>query len=398
MSDSTGSYRPGRHLVQVPGPTNVPRAVLEAMAAPTMDHRSAEFAELTFGILEDVRGVFGTEQPVILYAGSGTGGWEAALVNTLSPGDKVLAIEVGQFATLWANLAAQMGLDVERVATDWRSPVDAAALGERLAADPGHEIKAVLVVHNETSTGVTSDIAAVRRALDETGHPAMLFVDAVSSLGSIDYRHDEWGVDVTIAGSQKGLMLPPGMALNALSERALAESKRATLPRAYWEWNAILEANSRGFFPATPPTNLLYGLRCALDLLEAEGLPAVFARHERFGRATRAAVEAWGLELQCADPSSYSPTVTAVRVPEGHKEEEFRAIVLGGWQMDLGAGLGQLAGKVFRIGHLGDFDDLSLVSVLAGIELGLGRSHIPHKGGGVSAALEVLASAPRPAQ
>ncbi|HUZ20009.1 MAG TPA: aminotransferase class V-fold PLP-dependent enzyme [Acidimicrobiales bacterium] len=390
MSDVASGYRPGRHLVQVPGPTNVPERVLRAMAAPTLDHRGPQFAALMRGLFADVKKVFHTGQPVVMYPGSGTGAWEAALVNTLSAGDAVLAFEVGHFASLWAKMATQLGLEVDLVPTDWRSGADAAELEERLRRDEGHRIKAVLITHNETSTGATTSIADVRAAIDRAGHPAMLFVDAVSSLASIDYRHDEWGVDVTIAGSQKGLMLPPGLCFNAVSERALLASKTAGLPRAYWEWGPILEQNAQGFFPYTPPTNLFLGLREALDMLFEEGLDAVFLRHQRHGAATRAAVAAWGLELQCQDPPSYSPTVTAVVMPEGQREEAFRQVVLERYAMSLGAGLSKLAGRVFRIGHLGDFDDLTLVGTLAGVELGLELAGVPHQRGGVAAALEAL--------
>lgn len=393
MSDSPRTYKPGRHLLQVPGPTNVPGAVLEAISRPTLDHRGPEFAELTLSVLESLGRIFKTSQPVVSYPGSGTGAWEACLVNTLSPGDKVLAVETGQFAYLWAQMATQLGLEVEKIPTDWRHPVDVEALEARLADDSAHEIQAVLITHNETSTGTTSDIHAIRRALDATGHPALLFVDAVSSVGSIDYRHDEWGVDVTVAGSQKGMMMPPGMSFNAVSEKALARQATARLPRAYWEWKPIIEANSRGYFPYTPPTNLLFGLKAASELMFAEGLENVFARHRRHGEATRAAVHAWGLELQSVVPAAHSPVVTAVRMPDGYAEEAFRAVVLEQYAMSLGAGLGQIAGKVFRIGHLGDFDDLSLVATLGGVELGLRLAGVPHSDGGLDAALDSLAAA-----
>jgi alanine-glyoxylate transaminase / serine-glyoxylate transaminase / serine-pyruvate transaminase len=392
MNDPDATYLPGRHLVQVPGPTNVPLGVLDAMARPTIDHRGPAFAALAHSLFERLRPVFRTEQPVVMFPGSGTGAWEACLENTCSPGDRVLSVETGQFAALWAQMARQLGLEVETIETDWRSPVDLVALEARLAADTDHDVHALMITHNETSTGVTSDVAGVRRALDNSGHPALLFVDAVSSLASIDYRHDEWRVDVTIAASQKGLMMPPGLCFNAISERALEAAKTAELPCAFWQWAPVLEQNIRGFFPYTPATNLLAGLDAALSMLEAEGLDAVFARHRRHGAATRAAVDAWGLELQCRVPQASSPTVTAVRMPDGHREEDFRAIVLDEYGMSLGAGLGRLAGSVFRIGHLGDFDDLSLVAALAGVEMALGHSAVPHTSGGVAAAMAVLAS------
>lgn len=390
MPDQRPPFLPGRRLLQVPGPTNVPADVLEALSAPTIDHRGPAFAELALEVLAGLRQVVATAGPVVVYPGSGTGAWEAALVNTCSPGDRVLVHETGQFARLWAQMAGQLGLEVVRAGADWRRGVDLAALAEHLAADTGHGIRAVLVTHNETSTGAASDVAAVRRVLDELGHPALLLVDAVSSLGSMEYRHDEWGVDVTVAGSQKGLMLPPGICCNAVSERALQAAKEARLPRSYWDWGPILEQNGRGAFPYTPATNMLAALRVALDRLFEEGLPAVFARHRRHGAATRAAVRAWGLELNCTDPAAYSPTLTAVRMPAGHDEAAFRAVVLERYGMALGAGLGELAGEVFRIGHLGDLDDLTLVAVLAGVELGLAAARVPHASGGVAAALEVL--------
>ena len=394
MTGPKAVHHPGRHLVQVPGPTNVPERVLQAISQPTIDHRGPAFAELTLGLLADVRALFGTDGPVVMYPGSGTGAWEAALENTLSPGDGVLITETGQFAFLWATMASQLGLDVTVLPTDWRSPVDPAAIEEVLSADSGRRIKAVLVTHNETSTGVISDVPAVRAALDRAGHPALLLVDAVSSLASVDFQQDEWGVDVTVAASQKGLMMPPGLCFNAMSERALAASKEARLPCSFWRWEPILEQNARGFFPYTPTTNLLFGLRAALDMINEEGLPAIFARQARFGEATRAAVAAWGLELQCLDPSAYSPTVSTVVVPEGMREEAVRGVILDRFAMALGAGLGRLAGRAFRIGHLGDLDDLSLLSVLAGVELGLDLAGVPHRQGGVQAAMEVFRGAP----
>jgi alanine-glyoxylate transaminase/serine-glyoxylate transaminase/serine-pyruvate transaminase len=393
MTSSNAPYLPGRRLLQVPGPTNVPQAVLEAIARPTLDHRGPAFAELALSVIGGLQRVFRTTGPVVSFPGSGTGAWEASLVNTLSPGDKVLNPETGQFSTLWGQVATQLGLDVETLPSDWRHAIDVEALRTRLGADDKHEIQALLITHNETSTGALSDVVAIRAVLDEVGHPALLLVDAVSSLASVDYRHDEWGVDVTIAGSQKGLMLPPGMSFNAISQKALDRQSSAKLPRAYWEWKPYLELNQRGFYPYTPSSNLMAGLEVAIGLLEQEGLENVFARHTRHGEATRAAVHAWGLETQCVDESGQSPVVTAVRMPDGYAEDEFRAVVLANYGMALGAGLGRLAGKVFRIGHLGDFDDLSLIAALAGVELGLGRADVPHKDGGVTAALAVLAAA-----
>ncbi|GAA1185273.1 pyridoxal-phosphate-dependent aminotransferase family protein [Pseudonocardia alaniniphila] len=383
----------GRHFLQIPGPTNVPDRVLRAMAAPTIDHRGPEFAELTKALLPALGPVFGTTAPVVIYPSSGTGAWEAALVNTLSPGDRVLIGETGQFSTLWAELAGRVGLDVEVIPGDWRRGVDPAAVGQRLAADPERTIKAVCVVHNETSTGVTSRVPEVRAAIDAAGHPALLLVDTISSLASIDYRHDEWGVDVTVAGSQKGLMLPPGLGFNAVSEKALVASRSAGLPRSYWDWAPILEANARGFFPYTPATNLLYGLREALAMLAEEGLPAVFARHQRHAAATRAAVRTWGLEVLCADEREYSGSLTAVLLPTGHDADAVRRIILERFDMSLGTGLGRLAGTVFRIGHLGHFNDLTLAGTLAGVQMGLQLAGVPIKPGGLDAALEHLRDA-----
>jgi alanine-glyoxylate transaminase/serine-glyoxylate transaminase/serine-pyruvate transaminase len=383
----------GRHFLQIPGPTNVPDRVLRAMAQPTIDHRGPEFGELGRELLENVRGVFKTKQPVVIYPASGTGAWEAALVNTLSPGDTVLMVETGQFAALWEQMAKRLGLKVELLPTDWRHGADAAAIEARLRADTRHEVKAVCVVHNETSTGVVSRIALVRKALDAARHPALLLVDTISSLGSIDYRMDEWGVDVTVAGSQKGLMLPPGLSFNAVSEKALAASKTAKLPRSFWGWDDILKANKTGYFPYTPATNLLYGLREALAMLAEEGLENVFARHQRHGEATRRAVRAWGLEVLCLEPAEYSSSLTAVLMPAGHDADALRARILAAFDMSLGTGLGRLAGKVFRIGHLGHFNDLTLAGTLAGVEMGLALAKVPHKPAGVRAALDYLADA-----
>ena len=382
----------GRHFLQIPGPTNVPDRILRAIAQPTIDHRGPAFAALGRDAIEGLQRVFQTRGAVVMYPCSGTGAWEAAFVNTLSPGDAVLMVETGQFATLWRDMAVKLGLQVDLIPGDWRHGVDPALVGEKLAADRGHTIKAVAVVHNETSTGVTSNIPAVRRAMDESGHPALLLVDAVSSLGSIDYRHDEWRVDVAISSSQKGMMLPPGMGFNAISAGALAASKSARLPRAYWDWQPMLRDNAAGFFPTTPAINLLYGLREAVRMLEEEGLPNVFARHRRFGEATRRSVAAWGLELLCVQPEEYSSALTAVIMPEGHDADAFRKIVLDRFDMSLGAGLGKLKGKVFRIGHLGDFNDLMLAGTLGGVEMGLAAAGVPFTRGGVTAALDYLAS------
>ncbi len=380
----------GRHYLQIPGPTNCPDAVLRAMAAPTIDHRGPEFAAMGKRLLEAVKPVFGTTGPVVIYPASGTGAWEAALVNTLSRGQKVLAFETGHFATLWQTMARELGLEVDLVPGDWRHGVDTDVLAERLAADTGHEIAAVCCVHNETSTGVTSRIGDVRAAMDAADHPALLLVDTISSLGSIDYRHDEWRVDVTVAGSQKGLMLPPGLSFNAVSEKALAASEEADLPRSFWDWKPILAANERGMWPYTPATNLLYGLEVALEMLAEEGLESVFARHQRWSRATRAAVEAWGLEVLCLDEREHSGSLTAVMVPEGVDADAVRATILERFDMSLGAGLGKLAGRIFRIGHLGHFEDLSLIGTLGGVQLGLGLAGVPVKPDGLQAALDVL--------
>ena len=384
------SYRSGRHFLQIPGPTNVPDRVLRAMAAPTIDHRGPEFRALARQLLADVRQPCGTTGPVAMYPSSGTGAWEAALVNTLSPGDAILAFETGHFATLWCQMARRLGLEVDFVPGDWRHGVPADQVLARLAADPGHRIKAVTVVHNETSTGVTSPIPPVRAAIDSAGHPALLIVDTVSSLGCVDYRHDEWDVDVTVWCSQKGMMLPPGLGLNAVSEKALEASQHARLPRSYWEWQPMLAAAETGVFPYTPPTNLLYGLREALAMLGEEGLPAVFARHARLAEATRRAVRGWGLEIVCQDPGGYSDTLTAVIVPDGHDADQVRAVILDRFNSSLGNGLGRLAGRVFRIGHLGDLGDLSLAGTLCGVEMGLTLAGVPIARDGVRAALDYL--------
>ena len=381
----------GRHFLQIPGPTNVPDRVLRAIDHPTIDHRGPGFQKLGKEVLEGIKRIFQTAQPVIIYPASGTGAWEAALVNTLSPGDKVLMAETGHFASLWHKMAKKMNLDVEFIPGDWRHGADHAAIEARLAADKSHAIKAVAVVHNETSTGATTRIALVRKAIDNAKHPALLLVDTISSLGSIDYRHDEWGVDVTVGGSQKGLMLPPGLSFNAISPKALAASKSAGLARSFWDWAEMIGANATGFFPYTPATNLLYGLREAIAMLEEEGLANVFARHDRHAEATRRAVRAWGLEILCLEPAEYSSSLTAVMMPAGHDADRFRKIVLEHFDMSLGQGLSKLSGKIFRIGHLGDFNDLTLMGTLAGVEMGLELAAVPFKKGGALAAMEHLA-------
>ena len=391
------TYRSGRHFLQIPGPTNVPDRVLRAIDMPTMDHRGPAFAELGHEVLDGLKHVFQTKQPVIIYPASGTGAWEAALVNTLSPGDRVLMFETGHFATLWQKMATKLGLAAEFVATDWRRGADPAIAEAKLKEDKAHAIKAVCVVHNETSTGVTSRIGAIRKAIDAAKHPALFMVDTISSLASIDYRHDEWGVDVTVAGSQKGLMLPPGLSFNAISDKSRKASQAAKLPRSYWGWEEMLSNNKTGYFPYTPATNLLYGLREALRMLNEEGLQNVFARHDRHAEATRRAVRAWGLEVLCAVPEEYSSSLTAVMTPAGHDADRLRKVILEAFDMSLGTGLGKLAGKVFRIGHLGDFNDLTLMGTLAGVEMGLELAGVPHKKAGVQTASDYLASCARDA-
>jgi len=385
--------RAGRHFLQIPGPTNVPDRILRAIDAATMDHRGPEFAELGKAVLKGMRRVFKSASgEVVIYPASGTGAWEAALVNTLSPGDRVLMVETGHFAALWQKMAGRLGLEVEFVAGDWRHGVDPETLEKRLRADAQQHIKAVCVVHNETSTGVTSRIGEARRAIDAAGHPALFMVDTISSLASIDYRHDEWGVDVTVAGSQKGLMLPPGLSFNCISPKALAAAKSARLPKSYWAWDEMIANGKNGFFPYTPATNLLYGLREALAmLLDEEGLDAVFARHQRHAEATRRAVRAWGLEVLALDPREYSASLTAVLLPAGHDADRVRKTILEAFDMSLGTGLGKLTGKVFRIGHLGDFNDLALMGTLAGVEMGLALTGVPVKREGVQAAMAYLA-------
>ena len=387
------AYKAGRHFLQIPGPTNVPDRILRAIDRPTIDHRGPGFAELGRACLAGMRPIFGmgNQGHVFIYPASGTGAWEAAIVNTLSAGDRVLMFETGQFAVLWRKIAENFGVRVDFVPGDWRHGVPLDVLATKLGEDRAHGIKGVMCVHNETSTGVTSRIGEVRRTMDAAGHPALLMVDTISGLGSIDYRHDAWGVDVSVAGSQKGLMLPPGLSFNAVSEKALAASKAARLPRAYWSWAEMLGPNQNGFFPSTPATNLLYGLREAIQMLvHEEGLPNVFARHQRHAEATRQAVQAWGLELLCQEPREYSHALTAVMLPAGYNEADFRRVVLDNFDLSLGAGLGKVAGKVFRIGHLGDFNDLTLCGTLCGVEMSLEKFGVPFRKGGVDAAMACL--------
>jgi len=380
----------GRHFLQIPGPTNVPDRVLRAIDRPAIDHRGPEFAKLGKEVLENIRPIFQTSGPVIIYPGSGSGAWEAAIVNSLSPGNRVLMFETGHFSQLWRQFAERFGLNVEYVPGNWRSGASASEAEKRLGLDSQHSFKAVMVVHNETSTGVTSQVSEIRRAMNRVEHPALLIVDTISSLGSIDYRHDEWEVDVTIGGSQKGLMLPPGLSFNAISEKALAATKHSKLPRSYWDWQEMLKHNEAGFFPYTPATNLLYGLREALLMLQEEGLPNVFRRHARHAEATRAAVRAWGLEIVCENPRECSNSLTVAFVPKGHDSDRLRSIILENFDMSIGGGLSKLAGKVFRIGHLGSFNDLMLAGTLSGIEMGLSLAGVPHRKGGVTAALQSL--------
>jgi alanine-glyoxylate transaminase / serine-glyoxylate transaminase / serine-pyruvate transaminase len=379
--------RAGRHFLQIPGPTPVPDRILRAMDMPVIDHRGPEFKRLGLKVLAGIRTIFKTTNPVVIYPSSGTGAWEAALLNTLSPGDKVLMYETGHFATLWKNIALKLGLQPEFIPSDWRSGADAAAIEARLREDKAHAIKAVCVVHNETSTGAASRIDEVRRAIDAARHPALLMVDTISSLASIDYRHDEWGVDVTVGGSQKGLMLPPGLGFNAVSDKALAAAKTAKLPKSYFGWEEMLAANKEGFFPYTPATNLLYGLAEAIDMLNEEGLDRVFVRHDRHAEAVRRAVRAWGLEVLCRDPKHYSSSLTAVLMPAGHNADALRNVALENFDVSLGTGLTKVAGKVFRIGHLGDINDLTIVATLAGVEMALALAGVPHKPEGVAAAM-----------
>jgi alanine-glyoxylate transaminase/serine-glyoxylate transaminase/serine-pyruvate transaminase len=385
-------HRSGRPFLQIPGPTNVPDRVLRAIAQATIDHRSAEFAALGREVLDGLKTVFRTSDPVVIFPASGSGAWEAALVNTLSPGDAVLGVEIGEFARLWHDVAHRLGLDVDVIQTDWSRGVDPSAVEARLRNDPAHRIRAVLVVHNETSTGATTQLAQVRAAIDRANHPALLMVDAVSSLASIDLRHDEWGIDVTLSSSQKGLMLPPGLSFNAISGKALAASRTATLPKSYWAWEPMLTFNASGFFPYTPSTNLLYGLREALHMLEEEGMANVFARHQRLAAATRAAARQWGLAIACRVEQEYSGVVTTLLMPAGHDAEPFRALAYDRFNLSLGAGLGKMRGLAFRIGHLGDFNELMLAGTLSGVEMGLSLAGVPFAKGGVQAALDYLSS------
>jgi alanine-glyoxylate transaminase/serine-glyoxylate transaminase/serine-pyruvate transaminase len=380
----------GRHFLNIPGPSPVPDRILRAMDMPVIDHRGPKFAQLGREVLAGCQAVFKTKYPVVLYPSSGTGAWEAAIVNTLSAGDTVLMAETGHFATLWQKMAVRWGLVVDFLPGDWRHAADPAAIEARLVEDRARKIKAVMVVHNETSTGSTSNISHIRKALDDASHPALLLVDAISSLGSIDVRHDEWRIDVTVSCSQKGLMLPPGLGLNAISEKAIAASKANSMPRSYWDWGEMLSHNSRGFFPYTPATNMLYGLRESIAMLLEEGLEAVYLRHRHLAAATRAAVAAWGLEILCAEPADYSPVLTAVLMPIGHDADRFRAVALDRFNISLGAGLSKVAGKVFRIGHLGECNELSLMGALTGVEMGLTAAGVPHRAGGVAAAMAVL--------
>ena len=391
------STRSGRHFLQIPGPSPVPDRVLRAMAMPVIDHRGPLFAELGQAVLQGCREVFQTKGPVVVYPSSGTGAWEAAIVNTLSPGDRVLMVETGHFAMLWQKMAQRWNLVVDLVPGDWRHGASPETIGDRLAADREHAIRAVMVVHNETSTGVTSRIPEIRKAIDDARHPALFMVDTISSLGSVDYRHDAWGVDVTVSCSQKGLMLPPGLGFTAMSEKALHASRANTMPRSYWDWGEMLKPNERGFFPYTPSTNLLYGLKEALAILKEEGLENVFARHRRLAAATRAAVAAWALEVLARDPREYSPVLTAVMMPAGHDADLLRKTILASYDMSLGTGLGKLGGKVFRIGHLGETNELTLLGAIAGVEMGLAIAGVPHHAGGVQAAMTVLQRHEQPA-
>ncbi|NPU12340.1 alanine--glyoxylate aminotransferase family protein [Bradyrhizobium sp. 83002] len=380
----------GRHFLHIPGPSPVPERVLRAMDMPVIDHRSAEFAELGKAALDGSQKIFKTTSPVVIYPSSGTGAWEAAIVNTLSPGDKVLMVETGHFATLWRQMAARWGIEVDFIPGDWRRGVDPSVVEEKLTADAAHQLKAVMVVHNETSTGATSRIAEVRAAMDRAKHPALLMVDTISGLASADFRFDEWKVDVAVSCSQKGFMLPPGLGFNAVSDRARAVAKTNKMPRSFWDWEDMLKLNANGFFPYTPATNLLYGLREAIAMLLEEGLDQVFARHQRLAAATRAAVEHWGLEVLCQESKDYSPVLTAVLMPPGHNADEFRQVVLDNFNMSLGSGLSKVAGKVFRIGHLGECNELTLMAALSGVEMGMRVAGVPHRGGGVDAAMALL--------
>ncbi|MEK9959519.1 MAG: aminotransferase class V-fold PLP-dependent enzyme [Pelagibacteraceae bacterium] len=386
----SNSFKPGKHFLQIPGPTNVPDRVLRAMDYPTIDHRGPDFADLAKRVLDRIKLIFKTSEPVVIYPGSGTGAWEAAIVNTLSEGDKILMYETGQFSTLWWDIAKKFKLNIDFIPGDWRTGASPEIIEKKLKEDKNHEIKAVCVVHNETSTGVTSRIGEVRKAIDNAKHPALYFVDTISSLASIDYRHEEWKVDVTVGGSQKGLLLPPGLSFNAISSKALEAYQKANLPKSYWDWKPMLENNKNGFFPYTPATNLIYGLDEAMNMLLEEGLENVFARHNRHAEATRLAVQGWGLEILCKNPKEYSSSLTAVLVPDGHNADALRKIILDEYNMSLGTGLNKVQGKIFRIGHLGDFNDLMLAGTLAGVEMGLKKSGIPYKAGGIMKALDFL--------
>jgi len=389
MSKSN-SFKPGKHFLQIPGPTNIPDRVLRAMSYPTIDHRGPDFAEIAKRVLDRIKRIFKTTQPVVMYPASGTGAWEAAIVNTLNPGDKILMFETGQFSYLWAEQAKKFSLVVDFVPGDWRHGADPKIVEQKLSEDKGHKIKALLVLHNETATGIVSNIGKIRKAMDSAKHPALLLVDTISSLASIDYRHDEWKVDVTIAGSQKGLLLPPGLSFNAISQKALDAYSKSTMQKAYWDWKPMLENNKNGFFPYTPSTNLIFGLDEALNILMEEGLENIFKRHARLAEATRIAVKAWGLEILAKNPEEYSNTITAVLLPDGYDADNLRKMILDDFNMSLGMGLNKIKGKVFRIGHLGDFNDLMLAGVLAGVEMGLQKNKIPYKSGGLMSAIDYL--------
>lgn len=389
MSKSN-SFKPGKHFLQIPGPTNIPDRVLRAMSYPTIDHRGPDFAEIAKRVLDRIKRIFKTTQPVVMYPASGTGAWEAAIVNTLNPGDKILMFETGQFSYLWAEQAKKFSLVVDFVPGDWRHGADPKIVEQKLSEDKGHKIKALLVLHNETATGIVSNIGKIRKAMDSAKHPALLLVDTISSLASIDYRHDEWKVDVTIAGSQKGLLLPPGLSFNAISQKALDAYSKSTMQKAYWDWKPMLENNKNGFFPYTPSTNLIFGLDEALNILMEEGLENIFKRHARLAEATRIAVKAWGLEILAKNPEEYSNTITAVLLPEGYDADNLRKMILDDFNMSLGMGLNKIKGKVFRIGHLGDFNDLMLAGVLTGVEMGLKKNKIPYKSGGLMSAIDYL--------
>ena len=386
----SNSFKAGKHFLQIPGPTNIPDRVLRAMSYPTIDHRGPDFAEIAKRVLDRIKRIFKTTQPVVMYPASGTGAWEAAIVNTLNPGDKILMFETGQFSYLWAEQAKKFSLVVDFVPGDWRHGADPKIVEQKLSEDKGHKIKALLVLHNETATGIVSNIGKIRKAMDSAKHPALLLVDTISSLASIDYRHDEWKVDVTIAGSQKGLLLPPGLSFNAISQKALDAYSKSTMQKAYWDWKPMLENNKNGFFPYTPSTNLIFGLDEALNILMEEGLENIFKRHARLAEATRIAVKAWGLEILAKNPEEYSNTITAVLLPEGYDADNLRKMILDDFNMSLGMGLNKIKGKVFRIGHLGDFNDLMLAGVLAGVEMGLKKNKIPYKSGGLMSAIDYL--------